>query len=419
MRVWLLQTSETLPLTPDSRRLRTALLAEQLNFRGHHVVWWASAFNHLRKRWVFDEDTQINVRPDLEIRALKGIGYRKNVSLKRFVDHRILAKKFKAQAAKLPKPDVIVTSMPSHDSAYEAVCYAERNQIPVLVDVRDQWPDNFLDHVPSALRPFGYALLANEFRMVKHLLRKANGIISMSDALFNWGLTYAKRDKASADGVFHLGYAPVSIPAGYQSAKIDEIQQRVAGGFVVTFIGTFANYHDPSLLVDAARALKDYNIKFVLAGDGELFEAVKKHAFGLDNVFFPGWLEQHDISLLLRISHVGTCPTGQVGSDRAFFPNKVFSYLAEGLPILSAFGGELQDVLDTHETGYTYRDINDLVRFIQQLSSDQGRYQKLSTNARNLFTEQYNAVQIYSNYAIHIENVVRDSSDRLQNRKLD
>lgn len=416
MRIWLLQTSETLPLTADSRRLRTALLAEHLNLRGHQVSWWASAFNHLRKHWVFHEDTRINVRADLEIRALKGIGYEKNVSLRRFVDHRILAKKFKAQAGSLPKPDVIVTSMPSHDLAYEAVCYANRNQVPVLVDIRDQWPDNFLDHVPSALRPLGHAVLANEFRMVKYLLRTSNGIISMSDALLNWGLAYAKREKTSADGIFHLGYAPVPIPPGYQSAKIDEIQRQLAGSFVVTFVGTFASYHNPLILVDAARALKDYNIKFVLAGDGELFDSIRKRAMDLGNVIFPGWLDQHDISLLLRISNVGTCPTGQVGGDREFFPNKVFSYLAEGLPILSAFGGELREVLDRCQVGHTYRGLDDLVRFIRHLSSDPDYYQKFSANARKLFNEQYNAAQIYSRYAMHVENVVRNCSDRCQHR---
>ena len=38
------QIGETLPFASNTRRLRTAILAEKLSARGNTVRWWASAF---------------------------------------------------------------------------------------------------------------------------------------------------------------------------------------------------------------------------------------------------------------------------------------------------------------------------------------------------------------------------------------
>ena len=93
MKIWLLQTGEQLPIGQGARKLRTELLAEKLIERGHTVTWWTSCFDHLRKRWYFDQDTIFTASPSLTIHALKGMAYRRNFSLARFLDHRIIARK--------------------------------------------------------------------------------------------------------------------------------------------------------------------------------------------------------------------------------------------------------------------------------------------------------------------------------------
>ena len=41
------------------------------------------------------------------------------------------------------KPDIIVVSLPTIEFSYEACRYGEKNNVPVIVDVRDLWPDSF------------------------------------------------------------------------------------------------------------------------------------------------------------------------------------------------------------------------------------------------------------------------------------
>ena len=81
--------------------MRTALLADKLLERGHTVFWWGSAFEHQRKIWTANKDGDFHITKDFTVRVIRGCGYRRNVSIARYVDHRILAAKFRHQARKL------------------------------------------------------------------------------------------------------------------------------------------------------------------------------------------------------------------------------------------------------------------------------------------------------------------------------
>lgn len=115
--------------------------------------------------------------------------------MRRFFDHRIIAHKFKMLAPTLPRPDAIVTAMPAYDLAYQAVTYAKKHSIPVIVDIRVQWPDIFLDHVPGPANVLTRLLLSREFSMLKSLMRKADGLVSLTTPLLRWGLEYAEKCK--------------------------------------------------------------------------------------------------------------------------------------------------------------------------------------------------------------------------------
>ncbi|TLD40952.1 MAG: Glycosyltransferase [Candidatus Jettenia ecosi] len=406
MNVWLIQIGETLPIDPKIRRLRTTLLAEKLLERGHTVLWWASAFDHLQKQWVFNKETELELKEGLRIKALKGIEYTKNVSLKRFIDHRIIAKRFKRLASRMPKPDVVIASMPSHDLAYEAVTFAKNNNVPVLVDIRDPWPDIFINCIPSYLQKLAKIILHKDFQMVKKTMQNADGLLSMMNTLLIWGLGYAGRERTWKDRVFYLGYKRIMQSDG-KSNRISELLNNLNNKFIVTFIGTFASYHNPSILLDCAKRFVNSNICFILAGDGELFPVIKDKASFLNNVVLPGWLNQDEITSLLQHSHLGVCPTSQVAD---FFPNKSFSYLSEGLPIISAFQGDLRDIIEKHQIGFYYspNDVDGLTNCIKKLYDDRNLYKKMSENTHTVFNEICDADKIYDEYARHIEIVADD-----------
>jgi hypothetical protein len=211
VKIWLVQIGEPLPLNKKVRKLRTAILADRLVSRGHEVRWWASAFDHNLKVTLFPQDQELRLSPGLALHILKGCGYAGNISLSRYLDHRLIAAKFRRQAGRLAPPDIVVASMPCHHVAFEAVRYARCRNIPVLVDVRDLWPDIFLTKVRKAAHPKNRTT-GPQFRFSPALVvinesRRCGGRFQ---GLSGMGFGKNRETGGEWDRVFFLGYQPAS-----------------------------------------------------------------------------------------------------------------------------------------------------------------------------------------------------------------
>jgi len=399
--VWLLKIGEHLPVKKDAKKMRSILLAEELVKRGHKVTWWTSAFDHFSKTWVFDKDTEFSA-DGYDVIALKGRGYKSNISLARFADHRIIAKKFSKAAEGKPKPDIILAAMPAYDLSCAAVNYGKKHNVPVIVDLRDQWPDIFLEHIPAFARPLARLALAPDFNMLKTSVKGAAALCGMMDSILDWGLKYAGRGKTEWDRVFLLGHEASSDYE--ETPRMQELKSKVNGRFTVTFIGTFASYHNPSVLAETAKLLKDKDICFVLAGTGPHFEEIKKNAQGLPNFFLPGWLNQKEINALLRFSSIGMCTSNMTAE---FFPNKAFLYMSAGLPVISAFYGDFKKIAETEGFGFHYppNDAKTLAKLILSLYEDRELHRRMAEKSKAVFLEKFDARRIYPEFAEYIENL--------------
>ena len=49
-------------------------------------------------------------------------------------------------------PDLILSSIPTSELSLEATKLGKKNNIPVILDIRDLWPDVFLDVLPNFFR---------------------------------------------------------------------------------------------------------------------------------------------------------------------------------------------------------------------------------------------------------------------------
>lgn len=412
MEIWLLQTGEILPTGGDKRMMRTGFLANKLADKGHSVVWWASTFDHMSKKMLYRQDTDVQLKPGLLIKALKGMPYPRNVCVQRYIDHRIIAAKFRRLAGNMARPDLILASTPDYHLAYEAALYANSENVPFVVDVRDKWPDTFLDFAPfPPARPLIRALLAEDFRRLEVTVRSADAIVSMMGDMLDWALEKAGRGISRMDRVFHLGASkPVQCDPSLFSGRFRALLSRLEGRFVVTFIGTFGRNTDPMVIARAARLASRNRGRFgdcvfVLAGVGNSYEQVKAEASGLDNVFLPGWIDDHEIAALVAVSDAGVIPC------RDAFPNKAFTYMSGGLPLISSASGELSALVDGNRIGLNYEpdDPQELLDCVEQLYEDRALREEMAANSRNLFDRHYDSDVIYDAYAAHIETVAAEA----------
>lgn len=405
MRIWLQQVGEPLPMDGGSRMWRAAHLVEALLGLGHEVVWWASTFDHFTKRQRASGHRVVDLKERLRIEMLTSPGYRRNVSLARIRDHRALANHFREVSRARPKPDVLFTSLPPLEICVEMVRYAREHRVPCVLDVRDLWPDAFLEHVPRGLGWAARLALASQFRAAAEVCRSASAIVGVSESYVDWGVRNARRARRPTDRVFPHGYEPVPGAMASSSEAPSASSGSADAPLVAVFVGTFGRTYDVSCILRAARILWKAgrrDVAFTIAGDGEMGPSWRAEAAGLPNVSFTGWLSAEELRGLLRRARVGLVAY-KPGATQTL-PNKAFEYMAGGLALVNSLPGELSDLVQREGIGVNYRagDPRSLADRVCRLLDDPLETKRMGENARALLEGRFDNRRIALDMAKHL-----------------
>jgi glycosyltransferase involved in cell wall biosynthesis len=409
MHAWLIQTGEPWPLEPGQRALRTGLVARALISRGWDVTWWLAAFEHQRKKWMTTASTRELRHDGIRIRVLRGVGYKRNVGLARYLDHRIVAKAFRREASIEPSPELVFASLPCHHLAFEAARFCSRRAVPLCIDIRDQWPDIFTDRISSPhLRSLASVALFHDSRRTSTACAHADALTSVSHGYLNWGLQKAGRSRSASDAVFPPGYPSVSVRSNYEAPPaVERLTRQFPGARLIAFVGTLGRSYEIDLLLDVAESFLiegRRNVAFVIAGAGEQRNHIIKRVEALPNVGFTGWLDAAAIATVLERSYAGLLPCRSAADT---VPNKAFEYLSHGLPLISSIEGELARDIDLLDLGFNYRagDRAALREAIDKLLGTPERQAIRSNNARAFFEAHGDAERVYARLADHLELV--------------
>ena len=213
-------------------------------------------------------DTQIDAGPRYQIRLLHAPRYRTNVSLRRILNHRGVAGKFRRLAPNVPPPDVILCSLPLLELCRETTEYARQRRIPVVLDVRDMWPDAIVELAPRWIRPLIRPLFRRSRRSIIHSCQSATAITGITDGLVGWALDYADRERTALDRPFPMGYREKK-PHERDLVEAQKFWRRYgistdSGEFVVCFFGTIGRHFEIETIVHAARILSSLCVLCVL-----------------------------------------------------------------------------------------------------------------------------------------------------------
>lgn len=414
MRIWILKASEPTPYDVKmrgSRLFRYGMLAQHAAELGHDVLWWTDDFDHFHKQHRFGEDCVDKPFPRCSVHFVHTPGYRRNASLRRFRDHALLAARIEEIAERFPEPDVILAGMPCDHLCVAAVRLGRRFGVPVVLDVRDLWPDVFYTQVPSILHPLLKVLTRSFERRTRWAFSRADAVVGNSRPFVEWGLRKAGRPWGSLDRMFPIGYKEPQITSeqlegGFAFWRKFGVTQQ-DGIFTICFLGNFGPMYDFSPVIEAARILKQQqaSIRFVLCGGGTRLEATRREVAGLNNVLLPGWVNTEQIVSLLRMSHVGLAPYKDVQNFRDNLPNKPAEYLSSSLPILVSIPGQMLALIRKYQCGRQYTSANELVEAIQAYQNNPGLYDLERENARRAFSEQLDADVIYRDLVHHLEKI--------------
>jgi glycosyltransferase involved in cell wall biosynthesis len=135
----------------------------------------------------------------------------------------------------------------------------------------------------------------------------------------------------------------------------------------ITFVGRLTQIKRPDRLLDVANECKQrgLDLRFLVAGEGELFESSKARAQSEQlNVTFLGW--RSDIAQIFAASDIAI-----LTSDNEGIPLTLIQAAQAGLPIVATNVGSISDIVVNESTGYlTATSASDMADAIEKLVRD-------------------------------------------------
>lgn len=417
MNIWILQTGEPLHSDKDfSRGMRGMNLADKLIEKGHNVIFWSAAFNHTKKNHRASKFTSIKFNNFLTINLIPSPGYKKNISLKRFIDHIILAinlnKILRDKSKLFIKPDAIFVGFPPIETSFVMLKWASENNIPTVIDVKDQWPIIFIDKFPKKLKKLAQLLFYPQFYLTKKIFNISSLHCSMTSDYLSW-MSKIINNSNKKGIVVPLTSKKIFISENEIKKNFDWFNQRNIDLKIkrrIIFVGSFSNVFDFNIVFKLVEYFNKTNVncQFVFCGIGVQEEKLKIVFNNYSNVIFPGWIDQYKLQLLALSSNALIAPYKNTGDFTNSIPNKILDALSYGLPIITTLDGKVRNLLEKYQIGYFINDnnFNDIIKEIIKILDDDNFFNQLSKNSTKLYSQEFDYEKVYDNLVFEIENLV-------------
>ena len=408
MKVWILQTGEPLPIDYSGvRPMRAINLSTALVQRGHDVTLWSADFDHISKRHRFGDKNSIKISSQLEIRLIKSRGYKSHFGLTRLIDHAQLGLNLRKMLMDEGGPDVAFIGYPPIETAWVMARWLKRKGIPSVLDIKDAWPEIYLDSFPKVLRPPIKLLLKPYFLAMKSTFRSVTLLSSVTEPFLNWSTTVSGLKPNGDNFVNYLTTDPSIISdKEYRDGQdyLDTHEIYDTGVLRGSFIGTLNSVFDFEPIFAAAKILP---IEIIIAGSGPLYSKLQETALELPNVKFLGWINAAQASALISRSTFMLAPYKNLSNFDIHIPNKFFDAMAHGVPVVTSIGGIAKTLVTVENIGFTYSEdqVDSLTDILSNILRDPSTLHEMSLNAKNLYNQRFSFEKVYGGCVSRLESL--------------
>jgi len=417
MNIWLLNSQEQIPYLNSKRRpMRMGLIAKYAAQNGHQVTWWTSTFEHVSKQFIRKEEGMELVSKNIYLYWLSSIGYNSHLSIRRFINNLFVSSRFYKKSKNAHRPDLIIVSFPIPELAIAATRYGKLHNIPVVVDIRDWWPEAFIYVVPKVLRQTTKIAFTLYETYLSSIFKSATAITGITQEFVAWGVKRAKRKLSDLDKAFPHGYERIKNIEDNKEANLYWDKRSVKKGqqqYNIVFLGSITRSSDFDPIIRAARFFSnnDKRIRFIFCGAGDRLPSLREKTKDICNVLINGeWVDRAKIASLLTRAFIGLVPLPDRPDFLATINNKTIEYLSFGLPIIvSPERSKVARLARENGFGLSWDGYSSdqLINCIQKLIDSDVNYNKMSRAASTYFSENFNAEKVYSQYIEHIEQIAQ------------
>lgn len=348
-----------------------------------------SSFRHQTKKQRNSDEIN-KIKTDYKVTLLTEPSYKKNISIKRFLSHRKLAKNISKYLKQRKRPDLIILSVPSLSVGSAVSKFAKRNNIKLIVDIQDLWPEAFK-------MAFNVPVISD---LVFYPMKlQANRIYSRADEIMAVSNTYVNRGKEnnSCEGFsLFIGTDSRIVEKSINGKEINKPENE----FWVGYVGALGHSYDITAVIKAIDILNKQgidNIVFKIMGEGVLADKFKEIAKEYRvNCDFMGFLEYGEMMATLMKCDVAVNPI--VGKSVSSIINKVSDYAMAGVPVVNTQNSEeYRNLIDEYKCGINCRndDVNDIANAIRRLYNDEELRKDMGKNSQKLGVERFDRSKTY------------------------
>ena len=395
-KIWILTQYETPP--QYTIHARDQAMSKYLTQAGYDVTIFGSSFlHHMNVNLITDGSLFIEREYDTEdFGRLKfihvnassysgnGLSRKTNLLLYPWNLYRCIKKRGE-------KPDCIINDLRcmALDFPYRI---AKRCGAPIVTQVRDLWPESIVS----------YGYMKRKSPLAKFLYRVERQGYLKSDAI-----VYTMRGwpdyirNQNWEGKFPMEKARyinngVDLEVFRRNRErfvLDDPDLDDPTTFKVVYTGSVRTASSLGLLLDAAKAVRNKRVKFLIWGDGDELPGLRKRVAeeGIENVRFKGRVEKKYIPSIvgradLNIAH--NMPSDVIRLYGISF-NKVFDYLAAEKPVLSDFPCNYNPAVEWNAgTSVDEPTPENVAREVERFAElDAAQYQTYCDNARKAAEE--------------------------------
>lgn len=300
----------------------------------------------------------------------------------------------KEYAVKYGTPDLIYASSVHPLTVLAGIRMANYFKVKCIGEIRDIWPESIIEYgVAGAKHPLVVALRLLE----KYIYRKVNALIFTGEGYYDY-IQEKKWEKiVPRNKVFYINNGVDLETFDYNRSRYITRDSDLSSPeiFKVIYTGSIRRVNNLGLLLDAAKCVSNPRIRFLIWGNGDELETLKRRIKEekIENVVFKGHVDKQYIPYItsmanLNIAHNEPSPLFRFGISF----NKLFDYLAAGKPVLCDFPSNYNPVLSCNAgievLKPTAKAIADAVESIASL--DVTDYKLYCDNARAATENFYN-----------------------------
>ena len=415
MKIWVLQTGEPLHIDAGSPRpMRGMNISNYFVMKGHEVILWSSCFYHQEKKHRSLQFKSININNNLTINLIPSPGYKKNIGLGRLWDHFILAYNLKKilSSNEFDHPDFAFIGYPPIEIGFVMINWLQNKKTKIVLDIKDQWPEYFIANLPKKFRRIGRLILSPYFIISKQMMRKVDGICSMTNTYKNWAKNFSKTKDKKWDYVLPLTSKKLKpnnkeIELARNSLIKKGLQKNKK---IISFVGSLSKAFNFEPIQKAIRKLSKErdDFLFIICGDGDDSSHIKYLFKDQKNVKFFGWINLIEIIVLFDISLASMAPYKNYKNFNLNVPNKIVDSLANDLLFITSLKGEVEQLVDLYNVGFIC-DENPQSWYNAFLKVLDTPYIKneFATRCRLLYEKKFDCNNNYLNYISEIEKKMK------------